>query len=327
MERTSMKFVRTAVVVLSGVAAALLTTAAAAFPTGPVRYVVPAPPGGLIDIMARQIAQSAGNSLGQPLVIDNKPGGNTTVGAALVARAAPDGQTWLGSTISLAANASLVQKLPFDPKRDLIPVALLASTPMGIVVPANSPFDNIKDLVKVARDGKLLNYGTSGSGTPAHLGTAMFEGAAGFKGNHIPYKGGAPLLNDMLGGQLDFTLIALSEARQFIASGRLKLIAVSSPKRLKMYPDVPTIVEAGFPSVVMEGWTGIMVPGGTPQPIVDRIAQFVLGIVTTPEFTKRAEELGYVMSPLGPAEFRQKFNDDVDRLRALIQARGIKAEM
>lgn len=307
-------------------ACGLQASAATAFPNGPVRYMVPAPPGGLIDIMARMVAQGAGDRLKQSVVVENRPGGNTVIGADAVARSAPDGQTWLAVSITLAANATLMPNMSLDVRKDLVPVARLAVTPMGVVVPANSPYRSLDEIVKAAKGGKMLNYGSSGYGTPTHLATAMMEGVAGIKLNHIPYKGGAPALNDLIGGQLDFIIATLSEAKPFLDSGRLKLLSVTSPERVQAFPDAPTTAEGGYPGLLMEGWTGVMVPAGTPAPVIDRIAEVVLDTAKEPAFVRRAEEMGFVMAPQGPADFKRQFVSEVDRLRDLIQTRGIKME-
>jgi len=296
------------------------------FPTAPIRYVVPAPPGGLIDNMARMVAQGIGDGLGQPLVVENRAGGNTVIGADNVARSASDGQTWLAVSIMLAANATLQPKMPFDIRKDLVPVARLAVTPMGVAVPADSPYTTLPDLVNAAKSGKNLNFGTSGYGSPSHLGTAVLESVAGFKATHIPYKGGAPALNDLMGKQLDFIFVTISEAKPFITAGRLKLLAVASEKRLADFPNVPTTAEVGYPGAVMEGWTGVMAPGGTPQPIIDKIGAAVLAAASQPAFIKRAEDMGFVMALQGPAEFNKQFYGEVDRLGKLIEQQGIKME-
>ncbi|OZI34093.1 ABC transporter substrate-binding protein [Bordetella genomosp. 10] len=310
----------------AGLLAAGLASAAHAQPTGTVRYVVPAPPGGLIDNMARMVAQGIGDKLGRPIVIDNRPGGNTVIGADVVARSAPDGQTWLAVSIMLAANATLQPKMPFDIRKDLVPVARLAVTPMGVAVPANSPYHSLQELVNAAKGGKSLNYGSSGYGSPSHIGTALLEASAGFKANHIPYKGGMPALNDLMGGQLDFINVTISEAKPFIDSGKLRLLAVSSDKRLADYPNVPTTGEAGYQGAVMEGWTGVMVPGGTPAPVIRKIADAVLAAASKPEFVKRAESMGFVMAPQGPEAFNKQFYGEIDRLGHVIKTQNIKIE-
>lgn len=296
-----------------------------AFPTAPIRYVVPAPPGGLIDTMARLVSSSTTGTLQQPVIVDNKPGANTVLGADFVAKAAPDGHTWLAVSITLAANASL-PGATFKADKSLVPVARLATTPMGFAVPANSPYNSVADLVSVAKTGTVLNFGSSGYGTPSHLALALFQGEAGVQANHIPYKGGAPSLNDLVGGQLDAIIVTISEAQQFIKAGKLKLLAITGDKRLADFPDVPTTAEVGLPGVLMTGWTGIMVPVGTPPAIVDKIANAVLAAARQPGFVQRAESLGFVMGPQGPEAFGRFFRDEVVRLGELIKTQNVRME-
>lgn len=297
----------------------------APFPSAPIKYVVPAPPGGLIDTMARQVAQGVAGAFRQPVLVDNKPGANTVLGADFVAKSPPDGHTWLAVSISLAANASL-PGATFNPQKSLVPVARLAATPMGFAVPANSPYHSVGDLVKAAKAGKVLNFGSSGYGTPSHLALALFQSIAGVDASHIPYKGGAPALTDLVGSQLDCTIVTLSEAQQFIKGGKLRLLAIAGEQRQAEFPGVPTTAEAGYPGVVMTGWTGIMVPAGTPPAVVNRIADAVLAAARQPEFIKRTETLGFVPGPQGPAEFTKFFNDEVMRLGQLIRAQNVRME-
>lgn len=297
----------------------------AAFPSAPIKYVVPAPPGGLIDTMARLVGTSTTGAFKQPVIVDNKPGANTVLGADFVAKAPPDGQTWLAVSITLAANASL-PGVTFKPEKSLVPVARLATTPMGFAVPANSPYKSVADLVQASKAGTTLNFGSSGYGTPSHLALALFQGVASINANHIPYKGGAPALTDLIGGQLDATIVTISEAQQFIKAGKLKLLAITGEKRLADFPNVPTTAEAGYPGVLMTGWTGIMVPAGTPAEVVNKIADTVLTAAQQPEFVKRAESLGFVMGPQRPAEFSKFFQDEVTRLGQLIKSQNVRME-
>lgn len=297
----------------------------AAFPSAPIKYVVPAPPGGLIDTMARLVSTSTTAAFKQPVIVDNKPGANTVLGADFVAKAAPDGHTWLAVSITLAANAGL-PGATFKADKSLVPVARLATTPMGFAVPANSPYNTVADLVGAAKAGKVLNFGSSGYGTPSHLALALYQGVTGVQANHIPYKGGAPALTDLVGGQLDATIVTISEAQQFIKAGRLKLLAITGDKRLADFPNVPTTAEAGYPGVLMTGWTGIMAPAGTPPDVVDKIADTVLAAAQQPDFVKRAESLGFVMGPQRPAEFGKFFQDEVARLGQLINEQKVRME-
>lgn len=299
--------------------------AATGLPAGPIRYVVPAPPGGLIDTMARQVATGLSERSKLQVIIDNKPGAGTVLGADAVAKSAPDGATWLAVSISLAANAGM-PGATFDPEKSLVPVARLAVTPMGIAVPANSPYATLEELVKAAKGGKSLNVGSSGYGTPAHLALALFQGVTHTTVSHIPYKGGAPSLVDLMGGQLDMVPVTISEAMPHIKSGKLKLLAVMSDKRLADFHQTPTTAEAGVPGLLMAGWTGVMAPAHTPAPVVQKIADQVLAVATQPDFVKRAEAQGFISGPQGPEEFNKFFKEEMARLRKLIKEQNVRME-
>ncbi len=314
-----------ALVVCAGPAVLAQAPALAAFPTGPVRYVVPAPPGGLIDTMARLVSQGLTDRLKQSVIIDNKPGANTVLGADLVAKSSPDGLTWLAVSSTLAANAGL-PGATFDSEKLLQPVVRLAVTPMGVVVPAHSPYKTFQDLLKAAKGGKVLNVGSSGNGTPPHLALALFQSATGTELTHIPYKGGSPSLVDLIGGQIDVVFSTLSESQGFIKGGKLRVLAVMSDKRLAEYPDVPTTAEAGLPGLLMAGWTGIMVPRATPRATVQKIADAALAVTREPAFVKQAETMGFVVAPQGPAEFDKFYRDEVGRMRVLIKAQNIRMD-
>ena len=290
-----------------------------------IRYVVPAPPGGLIDSMARLAGQGLTERLKQPIVVDNKPGANTVLGADLVAKSAPDGQTWLAVSSTLAANAGL-PGATFDSEKLLTPVALLAVTPMGVVVPAHSPYHALGDLVKAVKGGKVLNVGSSGNGTPPHLALALFQSATGTQQTHVPYKGGSPSLVDLIGGQIDVVFSTLTESNGFIKGGKLRLLALMSEKRLADYPQVPTTAEAGLPGLLMAGWTGIMVPSATPQAVVQKISDAAVALARDPAFVKQAETAGFVVTPKGTAEFGRFYKDEVGRMRALIKEQNIRMD-
>lgn len=299
---------------------------AEAYPVKPIRYVVPAPPGGLIDAMARAIGNEISPVLGQAVVVDNRPGGNTNLGTEYVARSAPDGYTWLAVSMTLSANATLFPKLPFDPRKDFIPVARLALTPMGIAVPASSPYGSIQEVIQAARGGKTINVGSSGYGTPPHLALAMFESLTGTKLNHIPYKGGAQALNDLLGAQVDLMFTTLSESGQFIKAGKLKLLAVTSETRISDFPQIPTSAEAGVPGLRISGWTGMVMPARTPAPVVAKVSDAIMRVMSTPAMVNRLTAMGYVPAPQRPDEFAVFFNEEVYRWGTLIKEKNIKPD-
>ena len=296
-----------------------------AFADKPVHYIVPAPPGGLIDTMARLVGPGLTESLKESIVIENRPGANTVLGANLVAQAEPDGHTWLAVSSTLAANNGL-PGATFDSEALLKPVARLAVTPMGVVVPANSPYHSLQELVTAAKKGTILNVGSSGSGTPPHLALALFQRETSTQQTHVPYKGGAPSLMDLIGGRLDVVFSTLSESNGFIKGGKLRLLAVMSEERLADYPDVPTTAEADLPNLLMAGWTGIMVPIATPKATVQKISDAAVALTNDPAFVKKAEQLGFVVPSQGTDEFSKFYKSEMDRMRVLIKEQDIRID-
>lgn len=295
-----------------------------AYPSKPIRYIVPFPPGGLTDVMARLIGQSAGSALKQPILVENRAGASANLGADLVAKATPDGYTWLAVTLAHAVNQSLFSNLPYSLENNLTPVAHLATSPLVLVVNASNPARTLADFLVHAR-AKRLNAGSSGNGTPPHLGLELLALNAKIDVSHIPYKGGAPSLIDLLGSQLDFIVSNLPECSTYVKSGKLRALAVTSAKRHPLLPDVPTFAEAGLPGVELENWTGLMMPAGTPKAIVDKVSVEVIRSVKSKEVADRVASMGFTPTGLGPAEFGEVIKKDVARWRTIVKARNIKA--
>ena len=295
-------------------------------PGATLRYVVPFPPGGLTDVMARQVGQQLAERWKVNVVIDNKPGGGGQIGAAEVARAAGDGQTLLAITMTHAANVTLFKgRAGFDFQKDLRPVALLAGSPMLVVVPAASAIKDFKDLVQRARVGKL-NAGSSGNGTPPHLTLALFNDLQKTDIQHVPYKGGAPAITDLIGGQLDVIFSNFPESVAHVKSGKLRALAIASSTRHPLLPDVPTTAEAGVPQLMVENWTAIMAPAGTPEPVVAKLAAEVLKIMAAPDMEERARTQGFRVDARGPQAFGKFLGDEVERWQLIIAAARITAE-
>ena len=295
-------------------------------PGATLRYVVPFPPGGLTDVMARQVGQQLAERWKVNVVIDNKPGGGGQIGAAEVARAAGDGQTLLAITMTHAANVTLFKgRAGFDFQKDLRPVALLAGSPMLVVVPAASAIKDFKDLVQRARVGKL-NAGSSGNGTPPHLTLALFNDLQKTDIQHVPYKGGAPAITDLIGGQLDVIFSNFPESVAHVRSGKLRALAIASSTRHPMLPDVPTTAEAGLPQLMVENWTAIMAPASTPEPVVARLAAEVLKIMAAPDMEERARTQGFRVDARGSQAFGKFLGDEVERWQLIIVAARITAE-
>lgn len=291
-----------------------------------IRYVVPFPPGGLTDVMARQVGQGLGERWKVSVVIDNKPGNGGMIGADNVAKSAPDGDTLLAVTMSHAVNATLFKgKAPYDLLKDLKPVALLAGSPMLVVVPAASPLKDFAELAAVAKS-RPLNGGSSGNGTPPHLTLALFNELNRSQVQHVPYKGGAPSMTDLIGGQLDVVFSNFPESIAHVKSGKLRALAIASAQRHPQLPDVPTTAEAGMPGLQVENWTGMMAPAATPDAIVGKLADEVLRLLAGPDFDEKAKAQGFRLDPRGPKAFGEHLHAEVDRWAKVIQAAAIKAE-
>ncbi len=291
-----------------------------------IRYVVPFPPGGLTDVMARLVGQQLAERWKLNVVIDNKAGSGGQIGAAEVAKAAADGQTLLAITLTHAANATLFKgRAAFDFQKDLRPVALLAGSPMLVVVPAASPIKDFKDLVAQARTAKL-NGGSSGNGTPPHLTLALFNDLHKTEIQHIPYKGGAPSMTDLIGGQLDVIFSNMPESVAHVKSGKLRALAIASSARHALVPDVPTTAEAGAPQLAVENWTAVMAPAATPDAAVNRLAAEIVKIMATPELEERARTQGFRIDARNAQAFAPFLKDEVERWARVIVAAKIVAE-
>jgi tripartite-type tricarboxylate transporter receptor subunit TctC len=295
-------------------------------PGSTIRYVVPFPPGGLTDVMARMVGQQLGIRWKVNVVIDNKPGAGGLLGADVVAKAAPDGYTILAITMTHAVNATLMRgRSPYDFQKDLKPVALLAGSPMLVVVPATSSIKSLKDLVAAAR-AKPLNAGSSGIGTPPHLTLALFNQINGTNIQHVAYKGGSPSMTDLIGGQLDVIFSNYPESIAHVKSGKLRALAIASASRDPQLPDVPTTAEAGMPQLQVENWTAMMAPSGTPDAIVGRLGEEVVRILATPEMHQTASKQGFRLDGRPPQEFAAFLHSEVLRWKSVIEAAGIRAD-
>jgi tripartite-type tricarboxylate transporter receptor subunit TctC len=285
--------------------------------------VVPFPPGGLTDVMARQVAQQLGERWKASVVVDNKPGGNGQIGADIVAKAPPDGHTILAITLTHAANVTLFPKASFNFQKDLRPIALLAGSPMLIVVPAASPVQSLGDLMAQSRTRKF-NAGSSGSGTPPHLTMALFNDLNKSAIQHVPYKGGAPSMTDLIGGQLDIVFSNLPESIAHVKSGKLRALAIASKSRWPLLPAVPTTAEAGMPDLVVENWTGIVAPAGMSDAAVNKLGAEAVKIVSAADMEERMRQQGFAIDARGPDKFAAFLNDEIARWAHVIRAADIQ---
>jgi tripartite-type tricarboxylate transporter receptor subunit TctC len=291
-----------------------------------IRYVVPFAPGGLTDVMARTVGQQLGERWKVSVVIDNKPGGGGQIGAAEAARAAGDGYTLLAITLTHAANVTLSKgRASYDFQKDLRPVALLAGSPMLVVVPAASTIKDFKGLIEQAKGGKL-NGGSSGNGTPPHLTLALFNDLFKTEIQHVPYKGGAPAVTDLIGGQLDVIFSNLPESVAHVKSGKLRALAIASSSRHPQLPDVPTTAEAGAPQLLVENWTAVMAPSSTPDAVVNKLSAEVLKIMTGADIDEKARSQGFRVDARGPQALAKFLTDEIERWARVITAAKITAD-
>ena len=295
-------------------------------PGATLRYIVPFPAGGLTDVMARQVGQALGTRWGVSVVIDNRPGNGGQIGADAAAKSAGDGNTLLAITLTHAANVTLFKgKSPYDFQRDLKPVALLAGSPMLVVVPAASPIKDFKDLQAAAKARKL-NAGSSGNGTPPHLTLALFNDLNQTQIQHVPYKGGAPSMTDLIGGQLDLVFSNFPESIAHVKSGKLRALAIASRERHPLVPDVPTTAEAGAAQLAVENWTAVMVSAATPEAVVARLGAEIVSIMAAAEMQDKARTQGFRVDARGPAAFAPFLAEEIARWARVIAAAKISAE-
>jgi len=274
----------------------------APFPFKPLKLLVGFAPGGAVDIVARAIGQLIAPALGQPVVIENKPGAGTNIALRALIESPPDGYTLMLTANSIAANQTLYQPPPFDMARDFTPVALVGRVPVVLVANAQTPIDSIAKLISMSKaKPQSVAYGSPGNGSTPHLATELFQRAAGIQLNHIPYKGGAPALNDVIAGQLEMVAVNALEALPHVKSGKLRVLAVLSEKRSTIFPDAPTIAESGFAGFEASVWYGVVGPAALPKPIVARVHAEVQKALATAELRERLANAGGEVLP-GPVE-------------------------
>lgn len=297
------------------------------FPDRAIRYIVPFPPGGLTDVFARLLGQKLSDIWGRPVVVENRAGGSALIGADAVAKSAPDGYTMLAITSTHTVNVSLFPNAPYNFQRDLRIVSVLGALPLVVVVRSESPWRTFAELAAAAKI-RNLSGGSSGNGTPPHLGLELFRRASGAGANlvHVPYRGGAPSLTDLLGGTLDLIVSNLPECLEHIRSGRLRGLSVTSESRHKLIPDIPTVVELGFPGMLITNWTGLAIPRATPAPVVAVLSDGVQRAMADTELRAKAEAGGFTIIASSPDVAEAFAAAEIKRWAELVAEAGIQAE-
>jgi tripartite-type tricarboxylate transporter receptor subunit TctC len=303
-----------------------IATAQSSYPTKPVRIIVPFPPGGGNDLLARLIGQKLGEMWNQAVIVDNKPGGNTIVGTEALARAAPDGYTLMLTSSSHVIIPSLLN-LPFDAIKDFTPVTTVSLSELVLAVNPEVPAKTVQELIALAKAKPgQLNFASGGSGNPNHLAGEMFNSMTGTKIVHVPYKGGGPALNDLVGGQVQMFFVASAVVLPFIKTGKLRALAISGDHRLAALPDVPTFTEAGLSNFDIGQWYAILAPAGTPTGIVDKVAADVAKVLAMPDVKEKLAAQGMDPYVTTPAQLGDLMNKDLARYAKLIKSANIKME-
>ncbi|VCU70898.1 Tripartite tricarboxylate transporter family receptor [Pigmentiphaga humi] len=305
-----------------GAVGAAQAQAPASFPSKPIEITVPWPTGGGTDLLARLVAQPLGTVLNQSVIVENRPGASGVIGSRYLSTRPNDGHSLLMMNDTYAITAAITKSIPFDPKKDIDAVIIVAYAPQLLVTSSQSPYQSFADVVKAAKaKGAKLSYGACGAGTPGHLAAESLNIKFDMQILHIPYKGCGPTLVDLIGGQLDLAWVTLSSAVPHVKSGKLKALAVSSKDRSPIFPDVPTVAESGAPDFHFSSWQGFGVPGGTPESVKAQLHAAISKVMKAEAIQKRLLELGYSPADLSeaPADFQKTVDQDIDRFTKLAQ--------
>lgn len=302
-------------------------TLAQAFPAKPVKIVVPYPPGGTNDIVVRLLAQKLGDSMGQPFVVENKPGASGNLGAEQVARAAPDGYTLLLVTTGHSIHPSLYKNLRYNIKTDLTPVSELTRGPMLVMVTPSLPYKTVRDVIAAAKAKPgSINFGSAGNGSSTHLATELLSSMAGVKMTHIPYSGSTPAMADVMAGNAQLVMDLMFSALPQVNGGKLRAIAITGAKRSPLLPNVPTVAESGVPGFETLAWNGLMAPANTPKPIIDKLNAEIHKALDAPEMKERLRAQGFEPSPGTPEQFGALIRSEIDRWAKVVKSSGAKVE-
>ncbi|CAN5900973.1 tripartite tricarboxylate transporter substrate binding protein [soil metagenome] len=306
---------------------AITAGAQSPYPTKAVRVIVPYPPGGPTDTVARVVFQQVSESTGQQFIIDNRPGAGGNIGAEAVAKAAPDGYTLLVATTAHAINMSLFKNINYDVVKDFAPITLLTQGPLVLVATPNFPANNVRELIALAKAKPgSLNFASSGNGQSTHLSGELFNSMAGVKLSHIPYKGSAPALTDVIGGQVPLMFDTMLSAMPFVKAGKLKALGVTSPARSSAAPDVPTIAESGLPGYAVFAWNGLLAPAGTPKAVIAQLSEELKKAMALPQVKDKFSAQGFAASWEAPEQFGGFLKAEVDKWTQTVKASGATLE-
>jgi tripartite-type tricarboxylate transporter receptor subunit TctC len=314
-----------AIACLAGLAASFAAGAQGAWPTRPIHLIVPFSPGGANDLMARAAAEGASKALGQPVLVENKPGGSTTLGADLVSKSAPDGYTFLISAAGVISNSMIKKTMPYKDS-DLVPVAMIGLAPSVVLVPANAPYNNLKEFIAASQKGQGFHWATAGTGSTPHFVSGVLETKYGAKLDIVPYKSGSESITAVLGNQVEATSEASIVAIPYLKAGKLKALADTWTTRISAYPQLSTASEQGFDELRIAHWAGIHAPRGTPDAILDKMSAAVDAAMKTPAIAERLKGMG--IEPIGGtrASFVKFVGEERARLGAVVKATGMKDE-
>jgi tripartite-type tricarboxylate transporter receptor subunit TctC len=300
---------------------AATTAAAAGWPDHPITLVVPYPPGGPTDIVARVVAQGLTQKLGQNVIVDNRSGAGGNIGADMVAKSAPDGYTLLVATTAHAINMSLFNNLNYDVRKSFAPISLLTSGPLLLSVRPTLPADNVKELIALAKAGKL-SFASSGNGQSTHLAAELFNSMAGTKMVHVPYRGSAPALTDVMSGQDDLIFDTMLSSLPYVKAGKLKGLAVTSAQRSPAAPDLPTVAEAGLPGYEATAWNGLMAPAGTPPAVIKSISEALHEVLARPDVKEKFAAQGFAAQWMTPQDYAKFVDAEVAKWATVVKASG-----
>ncbi len=302
-------------------------TAPTDWPKKPVHLIVGFPPGGIVDKVARLLQADLQQALGQPVIVENRAGAGGTVGAAEVARAAPDGYKLLLTFDSHATYTLTYPKLPFNPNKDLVPVTQIARNPLILVVNPAVKANSLKELVSLSKaDPKALNYASVGAGSSNHLTAELFKSVSGAQATHVPYKGGGPAMQDLLGGQVQMMFLSAVLAQPHVQGGKLRAIAQTGSERVSAFAAIPTVAESGYPGFSVNSWVGMLAPAGTPRPIIDKLQQSVARVVQAPAFAAKLQEQGLTGMATTPEQFAKALQTESQQWTKLVKERQLSME-